>query len=208
MIAHNGCQRAYNTWDSSTGNAESAKIDGTGKMTRTNLQPVSSISNQTNPKTPSYGPMVLWSSIPRFLLHRMPAGRQPLAIPSIHSPIPVWNLTEMAMGQKTNRTPNEHPNPHQNRLKRGVRLPQNGTIGFDPQPNGSNVGKQQGDKILWGDMVTRGLDKSHPNLCLLCEHHGVLKVKLARICGVGGISRLSMTPIEWNFWGSPNRKTT
>ena len=41
----------------------------------------------------------------------------------------------MAMGQEPNRTPNEHPNPHSNRLKWVVHLPQNGTIGFDPQPH-------------------------------------------------------------------------
>ena len=33
------------------------------------------------------------------------------------------------------RTPSEHPNPHENRLKWVVHLPQNGNIGFDPQPN-------------------------------------------------------------------------
>ena len=31
----------------------------------------------------------------------------------------------------------EHPNPHQNRLKWVVHLPQNGTIAFDPQPDPS-----------------------------------------------------------------------
>ena len=41
----------------------------------------------------------------------------------------------MAMGQNPNRTPSEHSNPHKNRLKRVVHLPQNGTIGFDPRPN-------------------------------------------------------------------------
>ena len=30
--------------------------------------------------------------------------------------------------------PSEHPTPHQNSLKRVVHLPQNDTIGFDPQP--------------------------------------------------------------------------
>ena len=30
--------------------------------------------------------------------------------------------------------PSEHPNPHSKRLKWVVHLPQNGTIGFDPQP--------------------------------------------------------------------------
>ena len=38
----------------------------------------------------------------------------------------------MAMGQKPNRTPSEHPNPHY-RVKWAVHLPQNGTLGFDPQ---------------------------------------------------------------------------
>ena len=38
---------------------------------------------------------------------------------------------ELAMGQNP-----VHPNPHQNRLKWVVHLPQNGTIGFDPQPTG------------------------------------------------------------------------
>ena len=40
----------------------------------------------------------------------------------------------MAMDQNPNRTPSEHPNPHENRLKWVVHLPQNGTICFDPQP--------------------------------------------------------------------------
>ena len=39
------------------------------------------------------------------------------------------------MGQNPNRTPSEHSNPHQNRLKWVVHPPQNGTIGFDPQPH-------------------------------------------------------------------------
>ena len=39
----------------------------------------------------------------------------------------------MAMGQNPNRTPSEHPNPNKNRPKWVVHLPQNGTIGFDPQ---------------------------------------------------------------------------
>ena len=38
------------------------------------------------------------------------------------------------MGRNPNRTPSEHPNPHQNRRKWVVHLPQNGTIRFDPQP--------------------------------------------------------------------------
>ena len=40
----------------------------------------------------------------------------------------------LAIGQNPNRTPSEHPNPHQHRLKWLVHLPQNGTISFDPQP--------------------------------------------------------------------------
>ena len=32
------------------------------------------------------------------------------------------------------RTPSEHPNPHQNKLRWVVDLPQNGTIGVDPRP--------------------------------------------------------------------------
>ena len=46
---------------------------------------------------------------------------------------------KMAMGQNPNPTPSEHPNPHENRLKWVVHLPQNGTIGFDPQPNGARA---------------------------------------------------------------------
>ena len=45
----------------------------------------------------------------------------------------VWHMTR---GQNPNRTPSEHPNPHYNRLNWVVHLPQNGTIGFDPQPHG------------------------------------------------------------------------
>ena len=44
-------------------------------------------------------------------------------------------LTDLAMGQNPNRTPSEHPNPHSDRLQWVVYLPQNGTIGFDPQPS-------------------------------------------------------------------------
>ena len=43
----------------------------------------------------------------------------------------------MAMGQNPkSRTASEHPNPLRNKigLKWVVHLPQNGTIGFDPQP--------------------------------------------------------------------------
>ena len=41
-------------------------------------------------------------------------------------------LEEYGYGSKS-RTLSEHPNPHY-RLKWVVHLPQNGTIGFDPQP--------------------------------------------------------------------------
>ena len=36
------------------------------------------------------------------------------------------------------RTPSEHPNPDSNRLHWVVHLPQNGTIGSDPLPNGDS----------------------------------------------------------------------
>ena len=45
----------------------------------------------------------------------------------------VLTTGHMAMGQNPNSTPSEHPNPHENRLTWVVHLPQNGTIGFDPQ---------------------------------------------------------------------------
>ena len=50
----------------------------------------------------------------------------------------------MATGQNANRTPSEHPNPRKNRLKWMVHLPQNGTIGFDPQPHVQEVQNMRG----------------------------------------------------------------
>ena len=43
------------------------------------------------------------------------------------------NTSPHGHGSKS-RTLSEDPNPHQNRLKWVVHLPQNGTIGFDPPP--------------------------------------------------------------------------
>ena len=37
-------------------------------------------------------------------------------------------------GSKPRLSPSEHPNPHSNRRKWVLHLPQNGTIGFDPWP--------------------------------------------------------------------------
>ena len=47
------------------------------------------------------------------------------------------------MGQKPHRNSSEHPNPH-HRRKWVVHLPQNCTIGFDPQQCGESV-----EPALW-----------------------------------------------------------
>ena len=45
------------------------------------------------------------------------------------------NKTAVTCGHGSKpRTPSEHPNPRKNRVTWVVHLPQNGTIGVDPQP--------------------------------------------------------------------------
>ena len=47
--------------------------------------------------------------------------------------LPDLVINQCGHGSKA-RTPSENPNPHKNRLKWVVHLPEKGSIGFDPQP--------------------------------------------------------------------------
>ena len=63
-------------------------------------------------------------------------------------------IVHLAMGQNPNLTPSEHPNPHQNRLKWVVHLPQNGiplvlTHSHVPQRKKMSPGRAPGKRRTW-----------------------------------------------------------